>query len=253
MKRALYCFYVVILALSIWLIASLNQERLRLNAMSRLAHGGWDLYFEPFPSSPASIPWERKVWSWLLQDLLHPDYIKEVVGIAGGGGTKEQMQLVDCVRHIPSIYGVYVPNCQHLSAEFFAELSTLPHLKRLNLDGTNVNDDMLRSFSGASNLDSLTLVVTSDLHGDSLKNFKSLKELSINDSGIDDTGARAIAQNCPLSDVSLEETNVTPEALNYLTDMKSLRILGLSKRVFENSPQLNQFRQRRPDVKVVLY
>jgi hypothetical protein len=247
MKRVVRCLYVVILALLVWFIWSFNNERLRLNAMSRLSKGGWDLYFT---RSPTSIPWARRLWIAMLPDVLPPDYIKDVEGIAVGGANEEQTRLVDCIKHISTIRGVYVPNNLHLSADFFASLSSLPNLRRLNLDGSNVDDDMLSSFSGAPMIESITMYYAVNVHGESLERYKSLKELIGSESGIDDKGLHIIARHCPLFRMDLDGTNISKEALKHLEGMMSLHLLTLPKRAFDSGPELDHFRQKRPEVKV---
>ncbi len=186
----------------------------------------------------------------MLPDVLPPDYLKEVEGIALGGATEQQTLLVDCIKHIPSIQGVYVPNNLHLSANFFASLATLPNLKRLNLDGSNVDDDMLSSFSAASRIESITMYIAVNVHGKSLERYKSLRELVASESGIDDKGISIIALNCPISRMDVDGTNISREALKHLEGMKSLQILSLPDRVFDDNPELAQFRQKRPDVHI---
>jgi hypothetical protein len=245
--------------LLIWTCVLLNQERLRTDAMYSLERAGWDLYFAKHTTH---ISWQRKLWSWLHKvpppDIFDqfeqsPDYTLEVEGVSAGGGSKEKFAVAVCLRHIPSIQGVFVANCEQLSADFFATLSALPHINRLNLDGTNVTDDMLRSYAGAPRIEFISAVVTAGLHGSSFDRFTSLKELVVHDCHFDDTGVRAVLQLPHLSRLELEETDITPEALPLLTGMKSLRELGLTEDLFKDHPKLAQFRISRPDVEVSLH
>lgn len=260
MKNCQRLLFALIAVLLLGLCLLMNRERMRTTAMARLEKAGWEPYFAP-PTT--HIPWQRRLWSWLHQepppdifDLYEqsPDYTREVVGVSAGGDrdSKMKFEAADSLKQLPGIQGVFVPNCQRLSADFFATLSALPNLRRLNLDGTNVTDDMLRSFAGAPMIESITFVVTTDLHGASLDRFTSLKELVVHDSHFDDTGVRALIHLSHLSTLDLCFTHITPEALTYLTDMKSLRKLHLPEKQFKDHPKLEQFRASRPDVEVTL-
>ena len=107
-------------------------------------------------------------------------------------------------------------------------LRNLKTLGNLELDGTNISDDGLRSLANMKSLELLRLSDTR-INGTGiahLRGISTLWSLRLDNTLVDDDAMRHVS-TFNLRDLSLDNTGISDEGLEYIADLDELRTLSL--------------------------
>ena len=112
---------------------------------------------------------------------------------------------------------------------YLTALGTVPHLRYVMLDATNVGNDDLRLLAGCVNIENLSLVNTevTDEGLPHLQPFTKLRKLDLDFCKIGDEGLQVVAGLPNLERLSLAGTSITDGGLRYLQSAIRLRCVCL--------------------------
>ncbi|MEZ6089619.1 MAG: protein kinase [Pirellulaceae bacterium] len=203
---------------------------------------------------------------------------------AGGHFYREhngKLVVVHAMGEIPddglSIRSINLSNCKAVTADQLKQLGQLPNLSGLVLDGTAVDDKIVKILRQFPRLQALYLRRTAvtdqsmteigrkqTLRGIALEataitdgglsllaNNQHLEKLLLNDTAVSDQGLRTIKDHFPLlSHLEIANTKLTESAVHTLESMKSLRYVDVRGNGF-TSEAIDAWRQTCPNCKIV--
>ena len=123
------------------------------------------------------------------------------------------------------------------TADDYARVAKLTTLRRLDLQGLDVDDEVLELLSPLKALEYLNLSGTGITSAGlkSLKNFAELKRLELRKTSLTDTDLQHVGELSSVEHLDLRGTPITNAGLKHFKDMKQLRALFVSGREITNA------------------
>lgn len=138
------------------------------------------------------------------------------------------------LRHLAGLSSLEVLDlwhCEHakLEQKDLAYIGGLRQLTSLDMTGCDVANDALSKISHLRNLSTLSLIGSTRIRDDGLRNLRGLTEMTylwLNGTDVGDKGMEHLSDMKNLVWLDLSQTNVTDGGLDHLVDMHNLTELG---------------------------
>jgi hypothetical protein len=159
--------------------------------------------------------------------------------------------VLEQLSRVPSLRGLELRDCRHVTGSGLAALTGLPELRYLSLSGTSLRDEDLDVLKSLPQLTLVDLVPEiSDAGLQHLADLSHLEALVISGDKVTDAGLGNLADLPRLQGLTLRNTAVTSDGIISLERCKSLRTLHIISDQYDDAAEV-ELRRRHPDLIIV--